>query len=169
MKFFKKREKPNNEYRDAFTKDEQLNYSKPDLNETKREELLEEYHSLEESYKLEQSEKTRLRMVEISEILSEKQKEKEKKPSKLFGKKEKFEDVYCYTCQHNINLHHRNGRSTGCRKCGCLRTKEEILNPTDNGHDKDFTIPLDNPVIEEPEKIEEIKEVKEEKKRTSAI
>lgn len=112
--------------------------------ENKREELLQEYAELNEKYKLDNSEDIRLRMVEISEELSPKPLQKpEKKPSNLFKKKEKYEEKYCHTCKHNISFHHKRGRSTGCRKCGCLRTIEEIMNPIDNGGHKDEIIKID--------------------------
>lgn len=129
LKLFKKRQKES--IMEQFD-----NTIKPIIDNNNREELLEEYSKLNELYKIDNSEKARLRMVEISEQLSPKSLKKEdKKPSSLFKKKEKFEEKYCHTCKHNLNLHHKKGRSTGCRKCGCLRTLEEIMNPTNNGHD----------------------------------
>jgi len=147
MKLFKKREKENIDYEKSFTKDELI---KEQINQnSNREELLEEYSKLDVIFKANPSEETRLRMVEISEQLTPKSlQKKEKKPFKLFKKKEKFEEKYCHTCKHNISFHHKKGRSTGCRKCGCLRTIEEIMNPTDNGHDNKIIILDDNPVLE---------------------
>lgn len=103
----------------------------------RREALLEEYANQNQQYHKDNSEESRLRMIEISEQLSPKS--SQKKSFKLFGKKEKFEEKYCHTCKHNLKLHHKKGRSTGCRKCGCLRTLEEIMNPSDNGHDNAIT------------------------------
>lgn len=128
MKLFKKRNKDNvlksfNEARgtiDPFV-------------DIRREALLEEYANLNQQYQKDNSEEARIRMIEITETLSPKS--LQKRSFKLFGKKEKFEEKYCHTCKHNLKLHHKKGRSTGCRKCGCLRTLEEIMNPSDNGHD----------------------------------
>jgi len=137
MKLFKKTQKEEIIQDRNFTQ-------KLDLfsNKITREELLEEYTKLNELYKTDSSEEIRLRMVEISNKLSPPSLNKEKKPFKLFGRKEKYEEKYCHTCKHNIAFHHKRGRSTGCRKCGCLRTIEEIMNPTDNGHN-DSIIKID--------------------------
>lgn len=141
MKLFKKRQKENIDYAKSFPRDELLKEQVKINND--REELLEEYSKLDIVYKASQSEEARLRMVEISEQLSPKSlQKKEKKPFNIFKKKENYEEKYCHTCKHNLNLHHKRGRSTGCRKCGCLRTVEEIMNPSDNGH-KDEIIKID--------------------------
>ena len=124
MKLFKKRQK-------------EISIEKPTefFDKMNREELLEEYAKLAELYKIDSSEEVRLRMVDISEQLSPKNLITVKKSFWSFKKKQKYEEKYCHTCKHNISFHHKRGRSTGCRKCGCLRTIEEIMNPTDNGHD----------------------------------
>lgn len=128
MKLFKKRQKEN-------VIETYHNISKQDETIDRKEDLLEEYTDLNEKFKIDNSEETRLRMVQISEELSPKPLQKiEKKPFKLFKRKQKYEEKYCHTCKHNLTLHHKKGRSTGCKKCGCLRTIEEIMNPTDNGH-----------------------------------
>lgn len=137
MKLFKKRQEK--VLSNAFT-DIQEPVQNTDVDH--REELLNEYAELDLKYKLSQSEEVRLRMIEISEELSPKVLlQKEKKSFNIFKKKKKFEEKYCHTCKHNLSFHHRKGRSTGCRKCGCLRTVEEIMNPIDNGHDKLENIP----------------------------
>jgi len=135
MKLFKKRNRDNtlkvfNEKRgtiDPFV-------------DIRKEGLLEEYANLNVEYQKTNSEEVRQRMIEISEILSPKSLQKqEQKSFNPFKRKEKYEEKYCHTCKHNLILHHKKGRSTGCRKCGCLRTVDEIMNPTDNGHDNKIT------------------------------
>jgi len=131
LKLFKKRQK-----------ERMLSEPNSFFGEMNTEELLLEYNKLGELFKVDNSEEVRLRMVEISEKINSVVTIKEKKPFKLFNKKQKYEEKYCHTCKHNLILHHKKGKSTGCRKCGCLRTIDEIMNPTDNGH-KDAVIKLD--------------------------
>lgn len=38
----------------------------------------------------------------------------------------KLDEVYCNICKHSIKQHQKGGKSSGCNKCGCLSTIEEI-------------------------------------------
>lgn len=69
--------------------------------------------------------KNRAKLMEVATVkkLLFKKDKHDSKPKLDF---KKLDEVYCMACKHSIKQHQVGGISSGCKKCGCLTTIEDI-------------------------------------------